>query len=78
MNNFKTKKQLKEFEDELKLMLSDKPSDKPQATSDKPQAIRKFESEIKSVHDQWCVDNGYSIDKPTSGKPGRPKRQAER
>ena len=71
MNNFKTKKQLKEFEDELKLMLSDKPSDKPQA-------IRKFESEIKSVHDQWCVDNGYSIDKPTSGKPGRPKRQAER
>ena len=74
MNNFKTKKELKEFEDELKLMLSDK----PQATSDKPQAIRKFESEIKSVHDQWCVDNGYSIDKPMSGKPGRPKRQAER
>ncbi len=42
MNNFKTRKELKEFEKELLLMLSRKPqatSVKPQATSVKPEDL---------------------------------------
>lgn len=67
INNFKTKKQLNEFANELKLILSSK----PQATSSKLARESRYGLRIKSVHDKWCIDNGYPVTghKPQAGRP---------